>query len=138
MKIAIRTQYAIQAVFELALQFGSGALQIKDIARKQKAPVRFLEQILLILKREGIVSSSRGINGGYVLKQHPADISLLRVIEAMEGPIELSSKKMKVLPVLWEAISKIEEHFKKNLKDLTIEDMVFRKRQKDRAVVYDI
>ncbi len=123
---------------ELALKFGSGPVQIADIAKSQKVPVRYLEQLMLVLKRRGLLASTRGKNGGYALLKHPSDITALEVVEIFEGPIELTSKKMKKLPVLFDSFEKIQNNLERDLRELTLEDLVFKKRQKERAYTYNI
>ncbi len=138
MKFSIRVQYGLQAMLELALKHGSGPVQIADIAGNQKIPNRYLEQLMLVLKRRGLVASTRGKHGGYTLAKHPSDLPVLDIIESFEGAIELTSKKMKKLPVLFEAFEKIQNNIRKDLAELTLEDLVFKKRQKERAVIYNI
>ncbi|MFH1347500.1 MAG: Rrf2 family transcriptional regulator [Candidatus Margulisiibacteriota bacterium] len=82
MKFSIRVQYGLQAMLELALKYGGGPIQIADIAKNQKIPIRYLEQLLLVLKRRGVVASTRGKHGGYSLAKHPSDIAVLEIIEA--------------------------------------------------------
>jgi Rrf2 family protein len=138
MKFSIRVQYGLQALLELALKYGSGPIQIGDIAKNQKVPIRYLEQLLLILKRRGFVVSTRGKHGGYTLAKHASDISVLEIIETLDGPIELTTKKMKRSSVLFEAFAKIQEKIRKDLVKTSLEDLVFKKRQKERAYVYNI
>ena len=134
----MRAQYGLQAMLELALRYSGGPAQIADIARSQKVPIRFLEQILLVLKRSGLVSSVRGKEGGYSLVRHPSEVSALEIVEALEGPVELTSRKMKKAAVVFEVFSRVEEKIKKELSDVTLEDLIFRKRQKERAYIYNI
>ncbi len=138
MKFSIKSQYGLQAMLELALKYGNEPEQISSIARNQKLPVRFLEQLLLGLKRSGLLLSTRGKFGGYNLAKHPSDITILEVIEALEGPIALASVKMKKSPVLLEAFQKIEDNIKKNLAQTTLEDLVFKKKARDREYNYNI
>lgn len=128
----------MKAVFELAQRYGAEKVQIAEISRKQKIPIRYLEQLLLVLKRKGIVYSIRGKDGGYVLKKHPGDISVLEIIEAFEGPIELTGKKVKDAPAILGFLKEAQDGFRKNLSETTIEDLVFKKKQKDRAYNYNI
>jgi Rrf2 family protein len=72
---------------DLALQYDKGPIQIEEIARRQHLPARYLEQILLSLKRAGFVESKRGVSGGYYLAKHPREITIGAIIRAMEGPI---------------------------------------------------
>ncbi|OGB90115.1 hypothetical protein A2625_04810 [candidate division WOR-1 bacterium RIFCSPHIGHO2_01_FULL_53_15] len=138
MKFSVRVQYGLQAVLELALGYGGGPVQIGDIARSQKIPIRFLEQLMLTLKRGGLLESTRGLHGGYSLAKRPSEITVLNIIEAFEGPLELVSKKMKKLPVLAEAFAKIQSHVEDDLKDLTLEELTLKHRQKERAIFYNI
>lgn len=138
MKFSVRVQYGLQAMLELALNFGGGPVQIRDIANSQKVPIRYLEQLMLVLKRMGLVVSTRGKHGGYSLVKHPSDISILEIVEAYEGPIELTTKKMRKIPVLFEAFEKIQNNIKEDLTKLSLEDFVFIKRQKERSYIYNI
>jgi len=138
MKLSIKVQYALQAVLTLALNYESGAVQIRDIARTQQIPIRFLEQLLLLMKKAGILASYRGVKGGYYLAKHPSEISLLNIIETLDGPIELKSKKMKKIPVLYDMMEAAESSLKGTLAGMTVEDLVIKKRQRDRAYVYNI
>ena len=125
-------------MLELALRSTGGPVQIGDIARNQKIPIRFLEQLLLILKRNGLVVSVRGKQGGYNLVKHPGDIKLLEIIEALEGEIVLATAKMKKSQPLFEVFQKVEEGLKQELKEISIEDLVFKKKQKERTYIYNI
>ena len=84
MLITQRNQYAIRAVFELAKRRDQGLTKIADIAAAQKIPVRFLEVILVQLKRSGIVASKRGCYGGYSLKRAPDKLTVGDILRYME------------------------------------------------------
>ena len=92
MKITYRGDYALKALFQLALRYGEpdrgGVLSINEIAKAGDMPMKFLEQILLILKKGGFVKSIRGREGGFVLAKAPKDITIGEVIRFIEGPIE--------------------------------------------------
>jgi Rrf2 family cysteine metabolism transcriptional repressor len=88
MKVTYKGDYALKAVLDLALHYGSEAVTINDIARRIDAPVKFLEQILLDLKKGGFVESRRGKIGGYLLSKAPGKIRVGEVIRFMDGPIE--------------------------------------------------
>jgi Rrf2 family transcriptional regulator, cysteine metabolism repressor len=88
--ISAKGIYGVSAVLELALRHESGAVQIKDIAAAQGIPQHYLEQILVVLKRGGIVKSYRGAQGGYALAGNPGDLRLLDVITLLEGPLEIA------------------------------------------------
>jgi Rrf2 family protein len=86
MRLTARADYALRAAAELA---AAHPVQVKsaDLARAQEIPAKFLETILLELKRAGIVASQRGAEGGYTLARDPAEIRLADVIRAVEGPL---------------------------------------------------
>jgi Rrf2 family protein len=138
MNFSVKVQYGLQALLELALSFGGGVIQIKDIAESQKIPIRFLEQLLLVLKRQGLVVSNRGMHGGYVLSKHPSEIKLLEVVEALDSAIELATIKMKKAPILLETFEKLQNNIKDYLSGITLEDLVLKKRQKERSYIYNI
>lgn len=84
-----KTRYAMLALTNLASKYGDGAIQIGDIAKMENIPQRFLESILLELKKMGILGSKLGKAGGYYLIKSPDEVSLLDVIRHFEGTIAL-------------------------------------------------
>ncbi|MFC1540799.1 RrF2 family transcriptional regulator [Candidatus Margulisiibacteriota bacterium] len=138
MNFSIKVQYGLQAALELARKYNAGPVQIGDIAQNQKIPVRYLEQLLLVLKKRHLLASVRGKEGGYALAKHPADISVLEVIEALEGPIELARKRLKKQPVLFELFEDLQSSIRDQLKATTLEDLIFKLGRKERALVYNI
>lgn len=91
MKISYKCDYALKALFQLALRYnepGAEVISINEIAKPGDMPKKFLEQILLTLRKGGFVKSKRGINGGFFLARHPKDITVGEVIRFIEGPIE--------------------------------------------------
>ena len=87
MKLSTKGEYASRAMLELALRYDEGPLHIRDISAAQEIPERFLEQILLLLKRAGYLRSKKGPNGGYFLAKPPSRISVAEVIRVMDGPL---------------------------------------------------
>lgn len=88
MKLSAKTEYGCLAMLHLAQQHGHGEpVQIRKVAAEHDIPWRFLVQILLELKRAGLVISTRGAAGGYRLANAPAEISLCDVITALEGDL---------------------------------------------------
>jgi Rrf2 family protein len=87
MRISQRGLYALQALTVLARSHPTGVVKIRDIASDEQLPEKFLEAILLDLKRARIVISLRGANGGYQLKRPPSEISLGEVIRKIDGPL---------------------------------------------------
>ena len=82
-----KTQYAFRALTHLVENYNKGPVLISEISRKKKIPLKFLENILLELKKEGILESKKGKGGGYALLFPPDQITLGRVIRLMEGPL---------------------------------------------------
>lgn len=87
MRVSARADYALRAAVELAAAEGCGPTKRETIAEAQQIPINFLENILLDLKRAGLVLSQRGHDGGYWLAQPAAEISVADVIRAVDGPI---------------------------------------------------
>jgi Rrf2 family protein len=90
MEITQQADYAVRAVLDLALQTTRGRVAADGIARRQNIPPAFLTKILARLAAAGIVSTQRGVNGGTRLARAPQAITLLDVIEAIDGPITLN------------------------------------------------
>ncbi len=86
MRISTKGDYATRAIQELSMHYNRGPLRIEQIAERQDIPVRYLEQLLLILKRAGYLESKRGVKGGYMLAKPPYQITLGEIIRLMEGP----------------------------------------------------
>jgi len=87
MKLSTRTRYGIRAILELAEHYGEGPLQLRIIARDQGVSVKYLEQLMAMLKSAGIVRSVRGSKGGYVLAKSPAQIKVSDCFECLEGSV---------------------------------------------------
>lgn len=86
-----KTRYAILALTRLSKEVGNGAILISDIARSENIPQRYLEAILLDLKKLGMLGSKLGKTGGYFLIRKPEDINLSQIVRHFEGPIALVS-----------------------------------------------
>jgi Rrf2 family protein len=80
MKVSSKTQYALNTVLDLALHRNTGVVRVADIARRQRIPQKFLEQILMVLKSGGIVGSKRGAKGGYFLLKPPSEITIAAIV----------------------------------------------------------
>ena len=138
MKITARADYALLAVFELAVRWRRNRVQAREIATRQRIPQRFLEQILIQLKRAGLVRSIRGAGGGYVLAKQPSQIHLRDVVEAVEGELRLLDPRLNPNSTVLRVWRKIETEFLQKLCSITIEDLVQRKVQEDKVIVYHI
>ena len=89
MLLSKKTRYAIVALTRLAREYGNGPIQIRDIADSEKIPQRFLESILLELRKLGILGSKLGKEGGYYLLKKPTDVTLSEIVRYFEGTIAL-------------------------------------------------
>src|SRR5881275_1894696 len=86
--ITTKSPYALQALAELGRQ-GSGdrPVPIGELARRRDIPVQFLEQLFATLRRAGILRSQRGVKGGYSFARRPAEITVLEIVELLDGPL---------------------------------------------------
>ena len=88
MNISKKAEYAIRAVISIARHANNNPLQVSEISKKESIPVKFLEQILLALKNNGILNSKRGANGGYLLAKSKDDISIGMILDIIDGPFD--------------------------------------------------
>ena len=89
MILSKKTRYAIVALTRLAREYGNGPMLIRDIAEEEKIPQSFLENILLELKKLGILGSNLGKAGGYFLLKNPEEVTLADIVRHFEGTIAL-------------------------------------------------
>ena len=87
MKVSTRTRYGIQATVELALHYNQGPLQLRIVAERQGISVKYLEQLVAVLRSGGIVRSMRGARGGYLLAKAPDQVRVSDVFHCMEGEV---------------------------------------------------
>src|ERR671914_1352965 len=84
--ITTKSPYALQALAELGRCGGDGPVPIGELARRRDIPVQFLEQLFAALRRAGVLKSQRGVKGGYSFARAPADVTVLEVVELLDGP----------------------------------------------------
>jgi len=89
-RLSSRSLYGMRAVLVLARNHGQGSVFLKDIVARERLPPTYLEQLMVPLRKAGIVLGVRGAKGGYFLARHPAEIQVLAVLEALEGPLRLA------------------------------------------------
>jgi Rrf2 family protein len=85
MSITTKSPYALQALAELG-RSGDGPIPIGELARRRDIPVQFLEQLFATLRRAGVLRSQRGVKGGYTFAKSPAEITVLEIVELLDGP----------------------------------------------------
>jgi Rrf2 family protein len=90
MKFSSRAIYGLRAMLALARVHGQGSTLLKDIVEREGLPGTYLEQLMVPLRKAGIVQGVRGAKGGYTLARSPAEIPVLEILEALEGPLNLA------------------------------------------------
>ena len=90
MKLSTRARYGLRAMLALAITQHTEPVMTKEIADQQKLPATYLEQLMLALRKAGLVSATRGSKGGYLLTRDAKEINVGQIIEALEGPIEIA------------------------------------------------
>jgi Rrf2 family protein len=85
MKISARARYGVRLMMVLARNYGRGPIYLKDIAKEEEISEKYLGQIIIPLRGAGLVLSSRGSHGGYMLAREPAEINLKEIIDILEG-----------------------------------------------------
>lgn len=85
--VSDRSKVAVMALVELASRGGSAPVPILEVAGCRKVPAHRVEQVFAALRRAGLLQSQRGVKGGYALRRDPSEISVLEVVEAVDGPI---------------------------------------------------
>jgi len=90
MKFSSRSIYGMRAMVALAKAHGHGSTLLKEIAEREGLPGTYLEQLMVPLSKSGLVRGVRGAKGGYTLARNPAEIPVLSILEALEGPLHLA------------------------------------------------
>jgi Rrf2 family protein len=132
MRVSTRARYGVNAVYELARHFGKGTIAIKSISERQDIPVQYLEQLIVKLRKAGIVESLRGAKGGYKLAKPPGDVTAWEVIICLEGdfaPVHCKQYEKKGCEreadcagkIVWE---KVNRCIKKEIEGLTFQDLL--------------
>jgi Rrf2 family protein len=141
MKISRKTDYALKTVLDLALH-DRQVVAGPEIARRQDIPIKFLEQILLVLKGAGMVASRRGKKGGYLLTKRPSKITLASVVRLSEGSLSLAPNAGEFIgPVtaaevespLREVWADIDDFIAAKLEELTVQSLCDRVEERSGA-----
>ncbi len=146
MRITYKGDYALKTMLDLAVHYGNHVITIHDLAKRLDIPIKFLEQILLDLKRGRFVESRRGKVGGYHLAKTPAQIKLGDVIRFIDGPIEPIACVEKrysgcqdiykcVFRKIWQGVGKAISDIVDNI---SLEDLVNQVKSADKSFVYSI
>ena len=127
--ITSKSPYAVLALAELARSRGTEPVPIGELARKRDVPVQFLEQLFAVLRRGGIVSSQRGVKGGYRFAREPETITVLEVVELLDGPLGRDAQGV---------FADAAEAARKVLAEMTIADVIEREMRDAGASMYHI
>lgn len=92
LSITTKSPYALRALTELGRLGGSGPVPIAELARRREIPVQFLEQLFAVLRRAGVLRSQRGVKGGYSFAREPNEITVLEIVELLDGAFGVDSE----------------------------------------------
>src|SRR5215204_5274610 len=87
LSITTKSPYALRALAELARIGADSPVPIGELARRRDIPVQFLEQLFAVLRRSGVLKSQRGVKGGYSFARDPSEITVLELVELLDGPL---------------------------------------------------
>ena len=133
MRVSMRVDYGVRALVDLAERRGRGPVQSADIAKRQNIPESYLDQLLVVLHRAGLVTSRRGPHGGHALSKDPVDINLGMAVSVLDGstsmlgcmddPSECGLSHSCSQRELWQ---RVENAVQSVLSDTTVADLVAR------------
>ena len=134
--LTTKTRYSLSALLEMARHYGDGLIQVKDMASRHSVSPQYLEQLLNRLIHAGLVRAVRGKNGGYALANPPHETTLLDLLEALEGPLELAQSHP-VDDAVKGIYQQAEEQIRKML-DVPLSEVLKRQEEFDRQIVFHI
>jgi Rrf2 family transcriptional regulator, cysteine metabolism repressor len=129
LSITSKSPYALRALAELGRANTGAPVPIGELARRRDIPVQFLEQLFAVLRRGGVLKSQRGVKGGYSFAREPSQVTVLEVVELLDGPLGRDSEG-----VFAEAAAAARDV----LGSATIADVVERERRDAGAAMYHI
>jgi Rrf2 family cysteine metabolism transcriptional repressor len=146
MRISSKGEYGLRALFDLAQHYGKGPIQSHEIHQRQGIDENYLNQILILLRKAGLIESVRGPQGGHRLARPPAQIDLLEVLVSLEGPLLPTDLGRDGLPPsepldrdvvrdVWDGARATLENY---LRGITLDDLCHAKRHKSGEVMYYI
>ncbi len=142
MKLSSKGEYGILALIDIAMHTQDKPLHLYEIAERQAIPKQYLDQLMLNLKKAGIVMSVRGPNGGYKLARPAETITLLEVVSVLEGQVDNINFVEKgaaglrgLLKDVWDGLS---EHAISVLRNTTLEDICAKYQSRKKATFYNI
>ena len=144
MRISSKSEYGVRALFELAQRYGQPPLQSSEIAERQNIPEAYLNQLLITLRKAGLVRSLRGPQGGHQLARPPAQITLAEIVDALEGPTAVvdpvrgRSNHLAPDPIVSSVWVAVQEAIDGVLHSITLETLLDRRRLQEAALSFQI
>ncbi len=146
MKISSKGEYGLRALLDLAQHYGQAPVTSADIAARQRIPEAYLNQLLITLRKAGLVRSVRGPQGGHVLARSPARITLAEAVVALEGSFSPAEGLDAPAPpdepleagILREVWREVEAAIGEMLASLTLDDLCQRKLAREQQIMYYI
>lgn len=146
MRISSKGDYGLRALFDLAQRYGEGPVQSEDIATRQGIPVNYLNQLLITMRRAGLIESLRGPQGGHMLARNPEMITLRDAIVVLEGPLlpaeatrdDLVATQPDDSLIVDRVWDELRAQIEQILARTTLEDLCQRKREQSGDVMYYI
>lgn len=140
MRVSTKGRYGTRAMIDIAENYGEGPVSLRQLAERQNISLKYMEQIIPLLRAPGLIKSTRGARGGYVLAKEPEDITLRDIVQALEGSWSLvdclddqSQCDRTTECVTYELWFDIRAAIYKILDSTTLADMIARHRKKMRA-----
>jgi Rrf2 family protein len=144
MRISSKSEYGVRALFELAHRYGQPPVQSSDIASYQNIPEAYLNQLLITLRKAGLVRSVRGPQGGHQLSRPPAQITLAEIVDALEGPstpldpVRGRGEHDAPDPVVATVWLEVQAAVDRVLRATTLETLLDRRREHEKALSFQI
>jgi len=146
MKISTRTRYGTRLMLTLALNYDKGPIFLKDIAKLEGISEKYLSQIIIPLKAQGLVNSFRGAKGGYILAKLPSQTTVKEIFQALEGELSLvepikdanayAKASICATHQLW---NELNDNIAKTLASVTLEGLVAMHKEKEgKTLMYNI
>jgi Rrf2 family protein len=144
MKLSTKGRYGVRMMIDLAAHYGEGPVLLREIAKRQEISEKYLSNLINPLKAMGLIETTRGVNGGYVLGKAPSEITMKDIVQVMEGPLCLvdcvekpavcSRSSFCIAHDLWREAA---EGMAQVLKKYTLADMVMRQKAKRENMIHD-
>lgn len=132
MKLSTKGRYGLKAMFQLAISQGNGPVPLKQIAEKQNLSESYLEQLFSTLRKDGLLNSVRGSQGGYLLSRPPEEITVGNILRSLEGELSpsdciiegLNECERETICVTKNVWVKIKDSIDEVVDSITLKDMI--------------